>query len=375
MNAPITAMRPGHRVDLLHDGVECLPAILAEIAGAEREILLEMYWFDSDATGRRFADALARRAREGIRVCVTYDALGSFEADRRMFDAMREAGCGVYEYNPVRFGEPRYGLGEIQRRNHRKMLVVDGRIAMTGGLNLADAWAPEQEGGQGFRDDMIRIEGPAVAEMREIFLGTYQGAHAQAARDAVLPPPMNAGPSRVRVLANDHRRLRREIRRAYLHRIDNARERVLLTNSYFVPRRIVRQSLARAVERGVAVRILLPTESDVPAVVYATHYLYDWLLDHGVEIYEWPHGILHAKTAVVDGSWCTVGTFNFDYLSWAVNLELNVAVDDPEVAARLEARVQRDLEVSPRLRLANWRFRPIGERLLEIAAYRMRRLL
>lgn len=365
----------GNRVAFLHDGRQCMSAMLDLIAGAEREVLLEMYWFESDQTGRRFAEALADKARTGVRVCVTYDAFGSMEADPGMFEAMRAAGCGVYEYNPVRLWRPRFGLAGLNRRNHRKMLVVDGRVGLTGGVNLTNAWAPASEGGQGFRDDMVRIEGPAVGAMRDIFLRTFRGERGAEARRDRLPAPATQGQSVVSVISNHPRVLRRAIEQTYLGRIARARERVLIANSYFVPRRAVRRALADAVRRGVLVRVLVPGESDVPAVAHATRYLYEWMLERGIEMYEWQRGVLHAKTAVVDGSWCTAGTYNFDHRSWEFNLEMNVAIEDADVARALEARMQADLDASRRIRLDDWTFRPLGDRLLEVFFYRMRRLL
>lgn len=370
-----SATYPGHRVALLHDGRQCMSAMLDLIAGAEREVLLEMYWFESDRTGRRFAEALADKARSGVRVCVTYDAVGSMEADPGMFEAMRADGCGVYEYNPVRLWRPRFGLAGLQRRNHRKMLIADGRIGITGGVNLTDAWAPASDGSEGFRDDMVRIEGPAVGAMRAIFLRTFRGEGGAEARRDPLSSPGAQGQSVVTVISNHPRVHRRAIEQAYLERIGRARERVLITNSYFVPRRAVRRALADAVRRGVLVRVLVPGESDVPAVTHATRYLYEWILEHGIEVYEWSHGILHAKTAVIDGEWCTLGTYNFDNRSWEFNLELNVAIEDPDVARTLETRMQADLDASRRVRLDDWTFRPLGDRMLEVVFYRMRRLL
>src|SRR5262249_43329082 len=149
---------PGNRVELLPGGDRALAAMLDAIAAARREILLEMYWFDSDATGRKFAAALEQKAQAGVRVCVTFDALGSFEPDRSMFGRMRERGCDVYEYNPVRLFGARFRFSRLNRRNHRKLLLIDGRLGITGGVNIADLWASEAEGGSGFHDDGILIE-------------------------------------------------------------------------------------------------------------------------------------------------------------------------------------------------------------------------
>jgi cardiolipin synthase len=345
--------------------------MLEAIRGARREILLEMYWFGSDNTGRRFAQALSDKAREGVRVCITYDAVGSWEADESMFDELRAAGCGVFEYNPPRRWRLRWRVGN--HRNHRKQLIIDGAVGMTGGVNLADPWAPVSEGGLGFRDDLIVIEGPAVAEMRAIFFATFEGRRAAQAIRATAPPPA-AGATRVMVLANDARRNRRLIERAYLRAIRMASRRVWIENSYFIPNLFVRHALSGAVKRGVDVRVILPSKSDVPAVGYATRRLYAALLRKGIRIFEWAQSVLHSKIAVVD-DWCTVGTHNLDYRSWIYNLELNVVVDDPAIAEVLRARIGQAIATSVEVDARAWRFRPLLERLLEHLFYRFRRLL
>jgi cardiolipin synthase len=288
-----------------------------------------------------------------------------------MFDALRDAGCSVVEYNPPRKWRLRWRVGN--RRNHRKQLIIDGKLGMTGGVNLADAWAPISDGGLGFRDDMIVIEGPAVAEMRAIFFATFQGrAAARAVRREPLPAA--AGDTRVMVLANDLRRNRRIIERAYLRAIRSAARRVWIENSYFIPSFIVRRALGRAVKRGVDVRVVLPSKSDVPAVAYATRRLYGALLRRGIRLFEWAQSILHSKIAVVD-DWCTVGTHNLDYRSWIYNLELNVVVDDAQISELLRARIQQAIASSVEVDSHAWRFRPLFERLLEHFFYRFRRLL
>lgn len=223
-----------NRVELLHDGDACFSALLHAIEGARREILLEMYWFGSDATGRRFATALADKARAGVRVCITYDAAGSFGVDGAMFDALRVAGAGVHEYRPVRMLLGRVNLAAFNRRNHRKLLILDGRLGFTGGVNLADPWASVGSGGLGFRDDMIAIEGPAVIDMRAIFLATYRGRHREDALREKMDGVGASGSAPVQVLATDARQKRRLIERTYLQQIRNARERILITNSYFI---------------------------------------------------------------------------------------------------------------------------------------------
>lgn len=368
-------MLTGNRVVLLHDGAACFDAMLESIAAAKVEVLLEMYWFGSDRTGRTFAEALERKAREGLRVCVTYDAVGSFEADRAMFQSMRAAGCDVYEFHPVHPWRARFKFAALNRRNHRKMLIVDGCVGFTGGVNLGDPWAPVDRGGLGFRDDMIRIEGPSVASMREIFFATFRGASRGQALDDAPPVHASVGGSAVRVLSNNRWRRRRLIERTYLQRVRTARERIFITNSYFIPSRLLRHALAQAVRRGVEVCVLVPGISDVTAVAYAANRLYAWLLVRGIRIYEWRHSVLHAKTAVIDGAWCTVGTHNLDHRSLAYNMEVTVTVEDRAVAAELERRMRQDIARSDRVDLEVWRFRSLGRRILEELFYLFHKIL
>jgi len=366
----------GNRVRPLHDGVEVFPEMLAAIENAQHEILLEMYWFASDETGWRFARALVERAKAGVEVAVIYDAIGSLEAEQEMWTVLREAGASVLEYNPIAPWRRRFRFGRINRRNHRKMLIVDNAIGFTGGVNIGDPWAPESEGGEGWRDDMIRIEGPAVEQMRRIFLHGWKMARGEVPTDAdVEEPSEKEASSRVRVLANHFFGERRAIRSAYLERIDAARRCIYITNSYFVPDAKIRRALARAAARGVDVRVLLPGESDVAAVYYAGRKLYGWLLERGVKLHEWRGVVLHAKTAVVDGSWCTVGTYNLDYRSWRFNLEVTAAIEDESVAGALERRFLQDLERSPAVNLRDYRYRSLGERFLENFFYLFRKLL
>ncbi|MFW6051768.1 MAG: phospholipase D-like domain-containing protein [Myxococcota bacterium] len=366
----------GNRVTLLHEGAAYFAAMLEAIAEARREILVEMYWFASDGTGWRFADALRARAREGVDVRVMYDAVGSWETDEGLFEAMRADGCAVEDYNPIAPWRRRFNLGVVNNRDHRKMLVVDGRVGFTGGVNLGDEWAPESEGGHGWRDDVIRIEGPAVRAMRALFEHTWQSMRGRGALTAeVGPQPPFEGGTAVQVLADRRPGGSRAIRRAYLDRIRYARERIHITNSYFVPDRAVRRALADAASRGVDVRVLVQGESDLPAVYFAGRHAYDWLLRHGVRLYEWHGSILHAKSAVVDDRWVAVGTYNLDWRSWRFNLEIVVAVEDARVGRAMEERFRRDLAQSVEVELRNWRYRPLSDRALESFFHLFRKLL
>jgi cardiolipin synthase A/B len=369
------SMVDGNRLRLLRDGREAFPAMLEAIAHAEREVLLEMYWFGSDRTGWMFAEALMRKARQGCDVRVIYDAVGSWESSDDMFDALRGAGCGVFDYHPIAPWRRRFKIGVVNSRNHRKMLVVDGATGFTGGINIGDPWAPAAQGGQDWRDDVVRVQGPAVQAMRDLFRLTWkrlQGAGPQKVRPVRHPRgPQGA----VRVLANQFQGEGKVIRQAYLQRIRSAQRRIFLSNSYFVPDSAVRHALAAAARRGVDVRVLLPGESDLPAVQYASQRSYAWLLERGVKLHEWQGTILHAKSAVIDGCWSTIGTYNLDWRSWRFNLEIVVTVDDPGFGRTMEQSFERDLETSVAVDLRHWRYRAMSDRLMEELFFLFRKLL
>lgn len=366
----LNARSTHNHITLLHDGAQALPAMLEAIHGARHEVLLEMYWFGSDRTGRRFADALLERVRAGVRVCVTYDAIGSLEAGTAMFDELREAGVEVHEFHPIAPWRTRFSFALINQRDHRKLLVIDGVRAITGGFNLGDPWAPKEEGGQGWRDDGVVIEGSAALELRALFFRTFPGE----ARP-LAPPNIGHGNTEVTVLASDLHAERRDIYDGYINAIARATRDIVITNSYFIPAGRVRRALARAVLRNVRVRVLMPLDTDVRLAQLASRHLYTRLLRDGVELYEWAGGILHSKTAVVDDDWCTVGSFNFDARSIYNNLELNVAIVSREVNAALRRRVELDLSQSVKIDLAQWQKRSRFIRLIERFVYAFRWLL
>ncbi len=377
--AGFEAMVSGNRVTLLHDGEQAFPAMLEAIAEAKREILLEMYWFASDEVGWQFADTLIARAEAGVRVRVIYDAVGSLQSDNRMFARMREAGCEVEQYNPIAPWRTRFRIGVVNNRDHRKLLVVDRQVGFTGGVNLGNEWAPESAGGAGWRDDTIRVEGPAAEQMCDVFeFGWRRIVEPLSSARPRLRPPVDVGHgegSRVGVLANHYFLERRAIRQAYLRQIRSAQRSVCITNSYFVPDGQIRRLLAQAVDRGAEVRVIVPGKSDVPAVRHAARKLYGRQLEAGIQLYEWQGPILHAKTAIIDGRWCTVGTYNLDSRSLRFNLEVVAAIEDASVAGAMEERFNQDLETASPVSHEDWKRRPLHQRMLDDFFYRFHKLL
>lgn len=377
LRAP-SAPRPD-TLTLLRDGTEALPAMLAAVLAAEREVLLEMYWLDSTPTGRTFVAGLTEAAQRGVRVCVLYDSIGSLTADRAMYGPLLDAGGKVIEFNPIAPWRRRFMFERVSRRDHRKILVVDGRTGFIGGLNIGQPWAPHSEGGEGWRDDVARVDGPSVERLRAMFFDTWtsQGGALPDPAETLSIDPIEeaAGAGNVRFLGHNSWASRRAIRTAYLSRIRRAKRRIFVMNPYFVPDPAVRRGLERAAERGVDVRVVVPRTSDVPAVLYAGHALYEGMMRAGVHVHEWVQGILHAKTALVD-DWATVGSYNLDYRSLRYNLEANLASVDPDFVAAVERSFREDLaidceEIDP----AVWARRGWFARLRSWAFYLGRKLL
>ncbi|HEY8042073.1 MAG TPA: phospholipase D-like domain-containing protein [Polyangiaceae bacterium] len=359
-------------VRLLRDGAQAFPTMLAAIASARREVLLEMYWVGPDAVGERFRGALAERARSGVKVCVIYDALGSMGLTPAWWRPLVAAGGRVLEYHSISPLDPRFRLERVELRDHRKMLMVDGVHAFTGGINLAAPWLPPHEGGAGWRDDVIEVRGDATQELRSLFYRTWRKLTGER-------PPLD-----VRPLSRRHKRpvwmlvsqwrMRRTIHGEYVVRIGHARERVDIANPYFVPDRRVRAALFSAVRRGVRVRVLVPAKSDVTVVQFAVEALFDTLLRHGVEIWALPGTMMHSKTAIIDDEFTTIGSYNLDERSWRKNLEVNLAVEDRPFARHVREWFERDLETATPIDLTTWRERSLARRGLEWMAFAMRKL-
>jgi cardiolipin synthase len=360
------------RVRLLRDGQQAFPTMLEAIAAAQREVLLEMYWVGPDTVGERFRDALAARARAGVKVCVIYDAVGSMGITPAWWRPLFAAGGRAVEYHSISPLDPRFRIERIELRDHRKMLVVDGAGGFTGGINLALPWLPVAEGGAGWRDDVIEVQGEAAHELRALFYRTWRKLTREAAPLDVRP--LSRRRRRPVWMLASQWRTRRSIHREYVVRIAQARDRVDIANSYFVPDRRVRAALFHAVRRGVRARVLVPAKSDVPIVQFATEALFDTLLRHGIEIWALPDTMLHSKTAIIDDRFTTIGTYNLDERSWRKNLEVNLAVEDGDFARHVRDWFERDLAAATRIDLATWRNRPLARRSFEWAAYAMRRL-
>lgn len=360
---------------LLVDGPETYDAMLGAINGAREFVHLETYIFNDDEVGQRFADALRQTAARGIEVRLIYDSIGSMESSEEFFARMEEAGVALVEFNPVNPAEGGNPL-DVNVRDHRKQLIVDGTMAFTGGINIDRSYSSSSfsapSPNTGWRDTHVEIRGPAVAGFQRLFLSTWneQGGRRLGPDERYLsaPRPTDGG-HLVRVLAADGGDEQvSPIRIAYKQAMEAARERIWITASYFAPDPEFLRTLRESARRGVDVRIAVAGKeaSDAPMLVHASRSFYGKLLKAGVRIYESQDTMLHAKTAVIDGIWSTVGSSNLDYRSFLHNDEVNAVIFGEDFARQMEDLYRFDLERAREVTLEDWRSRPLFDRVKEI---------
>jgi len=373
---------------LLVDGPKTHQAMFAAMERARDHINLETYILEDGEIGERLARLLEKKIGQGVKVNVLYDSVGSINTPSAYFDRLRELGVEVCEFNPVNPAKAGGGW-ELNNRNHRKILVVDGRVAFTGGINISSAYSagsrsnrpesqvkPGEESPRGWRDTHVRAEGPVVTRFQRLFLDGWALEDCGPAVEANYFPRLETkGEKTMRVLSSDPGTEKSEMYGALLSAIGSARQRVWLTFGYFVPDPQTRQALIDAARRGVDVRLVLPGFSDFWAPIYAGRSHYSDLLAAGVRIYEWREALLHAKTAVVDSVWSSVGSTNLDWRSFVLNYEADLVVYDAAFARELERLFRQDVQASAEVTLERWKKRGVGERLKEWFARRWEHLL
>ncbi|OGR42991.1 MAG: hypothetical protein A2X35_04515 [Elusimicrobia bacterium GWA2_61_42] len=361
-----------NRAELLQDGEAAFPAMLSAIAGARTFVLLEFYAFADDSIGRAFADLLKEKAREGVAVHLIYDSVGSILTDRDFFLDLAAAGVKVAEYRPVIFWKPYWNW---IKRDHRKTVCIDGKAALVGGFNITEYDAPRSMGGRGWRDTQALLRGPAVAELEKIFWEAWAASTPvigakPAPRPVSFPGP--AGDTVVSVLSAGGIRNVRSIRRSYRYAIDRAVDYIYITNAYFLPDRLVYRRLIKAARRGVDVRVISPRDTDHPYVRWASWAMYAHMIKNGVKIYEWQGQILHSKTAVIDGTWSSVGSHNLDHRSLHYNLEVNLNVYDAAFGAGMARVFREDLKLSKLVTMEDVRNRPFTSKAASKLLYLFR---
>ncbi|HBL18141.1 MAG: hypothetical protein A2X36_13815 [Elusimicrobia bacterium GWA2_69_24] len=352
----------GNAVTPLENGDEAFPAMLEAIHQAASTVHLETYIFNDGEIGRNFVEALTERARAGVDVRLLLDAVGSRWFGEKNRRALEEAGVQVVFFRPLR-----RNLLKFYLRTHRKLLIVDGRVGFTGGLCIDDAWTGNAGDPGHWRETQVRVAGPVVRQMQAGFARAWLDATDEVlSAHALYPELPAAGGMRAQVMDSTPGFRTNPARLSFLVAVASAKSTIEITNAYMVLDDVAREALERSAERGVRVRLLLPSRhTDARAVRYAGRSDYKSLLGSGVEIHEYEPARLHAKTMIVDGAWASIGSANLDNRSFIWNYEANLNVFDAELAGKLEEMFERDLRLSRQVTLAEWKKRPWSDRLLE----------
>jgi cardiolipin synthase len=364
---------PGNRVEV-HENGAFFDVLLARIAAAQQTVHFETFLWKEGVLARRVAAALAERARAGLKVRVLLDAQGSSKAGEALLQQMRDAGCRVALFHKKRLRN----IGVLNDRDHRKLVVIDGREAFVGGHCIVDDWLGDAEDGQHFSDVSVHLHGPIVhsvqgafsenwaGETGELFLGDGVFPALEPAGDvlmhAVYAKPENSAPA-VKIL---HHTV-----------ICLARQRIWIQNPYFIPEPEAIDALGAAVRRGVDVRVLMPSTSgsDNPMVQHAGHRNFEKLLKCGVRLFEYPHTLLHQKIMTVDGTWCAIGSSNFDDRSFETNDEISLSLADKAVVTRLDGIFEKYVQRAEEIQLDAWQRRGTWHKLKDNAFYLLNELL
>ena len=367
----------GNKVMLLQDGPAAFQAMFNAIRNASDHIHMETYIIEDDEVGKRFADALIDKQTHGVQVSLIYDSVGSSNTSREFFKRLSDSGIKLLEFNPINPLTAKKGW-DVNQRDHRKLLIVDGRIAFVGGINISSVYSSgsfsqkskrRPDGSPPWRDTQLQMEGPVVAEFQKLFLATWAKQKGESlAPQNDFPQFGNKGSEVVRAIGSSSDEPYSLIYATLLSAIGSAETSVHLTNAYFVPDPQLVAALKAAVQRGVDVTIILPSNTDFWLVFQAGRSFYTDLLEAGVKIYERQDALLHAKTVVIDGVWSTIGSTNLDWRSFLHNDEINAVILGQGFGAQMQAMFEQDLAASKVITLEQWKQRPISDRVKEITA-------
>jgi cardiolipin synthase len=374
----------GNKVTLLQDGSETYAAMFAAIRASRDHINLESYIIEDDDIGRQFSDLLLEQQARGVQVNLIYDSYGGIRTPKAYFDRLTAGGIHLLEFNPVNPLATRAGW-RINNRDHRKLLIVDGRTAFLGGINISSVYSSgsvvpqsgtESDGTVAWRDTDLQLEGPVVGELQKLFLQTWekQRGNPLLAKD-YFPALAAQGKDMVRAIGSTPDDPYSLFYLTLISAIGNAEKEVYLTNAYFVPDEQLLRALTDAVARGVDVRLVLPSRTDSALVFHAGRSHYAGLLAGGVKLYERRGALLHSKTAVIDGVWATVGSSNLDWRSFLDNDEINAVILGREFGEKMKQAFALDLEASEAIDAGKWERRPLSLRLREIISRLWARML
>jgi cardiolipin synthase len=367
----------GNKVTLLKNGPDTYRAMFDAIEGATDNINLETFTIEDDSAGKKFADVLIAKQRVGVQVNIIFDDFGSMDTSDAFFERLRESGIRALRFNPLNPTKRRFHLFSTNHRDHRKLMIIDGKIAFLGGINISDVYSSGSGSGRKmsdgdskeWRDTDVEIEGPAVAECQRLFLGTWerQGGRRPLSPRNYYPPLEASGHEIVRVIGS----VPQESSLIYvtlISAIHNSESNVYITDAYFAPDSQMLDEMEAAARRGVDVRLLVPGKTDEPWIVPAARSHYSALLDSGVKIYEWRGEMLHAKTATVDHVWSMVGSSNLDWWSIARNDEIAAAILSVRFGREIDLMYDSDLNNSVPIDSKQWKLRSIFERIDEALA-------
>lgn len=360
------ALVHGNKVEALLNGDQIFPAMLSAIRGARKTIDLETYIYWSEEIGNQFADALAERARAGVKVHLLVDAVGSSKLDSAQMKKMESAGVSIRKYRPLAW----YNLAHLNNRTHRKLLVVDGKIGFTGGVGIAGQWTGHAQDPEHWRDTHFRVEGPVVAEMQAVLLDNWTKTTGEIFHGGdYFPPLAPAGNLTAQVFSSSPTGGSESMALMYQLAITAANKSVDLSSSYFVPDEMTRQALLAALKRGVRVRIITPgTNMDSTVVRHASRGNWGDLLNAGALMHEYQPTMFHCKMMIVDNLLVSVGSTNFDQRSFRLNDEANLNIFDTGFAHLQTAIFEQDLQHAKRISLAQWEARPWQDKAMEYLA-------
>ena len=357
------ALHHGNHVTIYTDGPQFYPAMLDAIRGATKSVNMEAYIFQPGRIADQFIDALSERAQSGVNVTIVVDAIGSFSFWGRPVARLRKAGCRIESYQRLRW----YSLARINNRTHRELLVIDGRVAFTGGAGIADWWAyPEHPRNRPWRDTMARIEGPVVAALQGVAAENWLECCGEILTGPEYFPDLKRGGETTAFVVRSSPADRATASRvAFQLLMEGADHHLHISTPYFLPDRALRRGLAGIARRGVAVSVIVPGRcTDQRWVRLASRRMWGRLLEAGIRIYEYRPAMTHAKVLVVDGLWAVLGTTNIDNRSFEHNDEVNIAMRDASVALRLLEDYRRDIQDSDEITLERWRRRPLWEKIV-----------
>ena len=353
----------GNQVVALQNGDEIFPAMLKAIRAAQTTITFETYIYWSGEIGKELAEALAERAKAGVKVSVLLDWVGSIKMDEALIQTMKDAGAHVERYRPLHW----YNLGRMNNRTHRKLLVVDGRVAFTGGVGVAEQWTGHAQDPEHWRDMHFQVEGPVVAQFQAAFNDNWIKATGEVLNGAAyFPPSRKAGDMDAHMFVSSPAGGSESMHLMYLMGIAAAEQSIDLQASYFVPDELIHKALIAARQRGVKIRILVPGEHiDSDTVRLASKAEWGPLLQAGIEIHEYLPTMMHNKLLIIDQLMVSVGSTNFDVRSFRLNDEASLNVYDRDFAQRMTRVFDEDLKHTKRYTFEVWEKRPLREKLIE----------